>query len=690
MPAIFISYRREDSEDPAGRIYDQLIGHFGDKAVFMDVTGISAGVDFRERINKEIARCDVLFAVIGPNWLTIRYRDGPRRGKPRLEDPADFVRIEIESALGRGIPVVPVLVGGASMPAEKALPGGLKRLAHRNATEVRSGRDFLDDIVRLIRGVEELLSGEGTSNVQADRFSPSITAWMAQLKKKVEMLTADQAQTLHQIRFKNRARITGCAGSGKTLLAAEKAIRLDAAGMRTLVLCHNPNLARHLASLIRNPSIDVCDLATFVHRLAGTAPPPGDRWTAYEEPLENDLERALAAIDKSTAVYEAIIVDEGQDFRDSWWALLDALLQHSHSKTLYIFSDDNQALLPHRSNYPINHEAISMSKNCRNGGNIFEIVRRFHRGAPLVSNFLTAEGVARVTPFDDRDCLARLEEALLDAHKNAGHSQIRVLTNEPTAHSSMINGFEFVRGNERKWRAVVEQDLDRLRSKALRRAQGLRSSSGYRRSEVASKFNIPLGQTVADYLTLPPLSQGIFPNDKDIRAVKQFALKLLPFFSGTKNPNVRFTTNNQELFLIAKSNGGPRHDGERHLARILLYPAGLGHGASIRQPDENRREQWSPGPGRCGPALLRGCLQGARMRCPGAFCQFGDAQPPARDVCRVIASDWLLEHRHQPLGPGQAYQPHRSRPALLVGVTLPNGLSARPTRRDRKWRRGID
>lgn len=153
---VFISYRREDSEAHAGRIYDRMVADYGEKAVFMDIDAIPIGVDFREHLDQAVGKCDVLLAVIGENWLEVCFKDGPKQGQRRLDDPTDIVRIEIVSALDRGIPVIPVLVGKASMPSEANLPDCLKKLAFRNAAEVRSGRDFRDHVSRLIRGIEHL------------------------------------------------------------------------------------------------------------------------------------------------------------------------------------------------------------------------------------------------------------------------------------------------------------------------------------------------------------------------------------------------------------------------------------------------------------------------------------------------------------------------------------------------------
>ncbi len=153
MPKLFISYRRQDSEHITGRIYDRLEDHFGRDAVFMDIDAIPFGVDFRQHLDEAVSQCDILLAVIGEQWLDCQ---GSSPGQRRLDDPADFVRIEIESALKRGIPVIPVLVGKAAMPAGPALPEGLKDLAFRNSAEVRAGRDFRDHVARLIRGIEHL------------------------------------------------------------------------------------------------------------------------------------------------------------------------------------------------------------------------------------------------------------------------------------------------------------------------------------------------------------------------------------------------------------------------------------------------------------------------------------------------------------------------------------------------------
>ncbi len=147
---IFISYRRNDSADVTGRIYDKLLRAFERKQLFKDVDSIPLGVDFLDHLNKKVGECNVLIAIIGPYWVE---SDIPK-GKKRIDDEKDFVRIEIEAALERKIPVIPVLVRGAKMPTSDQLPESLKGLAFRNGIPVRPDPDFHRDMERLIQGIK--------------------------------------------------------------------------------------------------------------------------------------------------------------------------------------------------------------------------------------------------------------------------------------------------------------------------------------------------------------------------------------------------------------------------------------------------------------------------------------------------------------------------------------------------------
>ena len=157
MHKIFISYRRSDTGPTAVRIYDRLRARFGAESIFMDVDSIPLAVDFRDHIAQSVGQCDVMLAIIGPEWLgqssgTMRMGDPARR----IDDPADFVRNEVEAALNRKIPVIPVLIGHTSMPSHADLPPSLAALAFRNAAQVDSWRDFHIHVDRLIQGIEDV------------------------------------------------------------------------------------------------------------------------------------------------------------------------------------------------------------------------------------------------------------------------------------------------------------------------------------------------------------------------------------------------------------------------------------------------------------------------------------------------------------------------------------------------------
>jgi hypothetical protein len=155
MPKIIISYRRADSGVITGRIRDRLAQHYGQDSIFMDIDNIPFGMDFRKNIAEALAKNDLLLAVIGPDWL-----GSAPSGPARVHDPDDPVRIEVETALQRGIPTIPVLVGGANMPKADDLPDTLKSLSFHNAAEVDSGRDFHAHMDRLIRSMDAALKSK--------------------------------------------------------------------------------------------------------------------------------------------------------------------------------------------------------------------------------------------------------------------------------------------------------------------------------------------------------------------------------------------------------------------------------------------------------------------------------------------------------------------------------------------------
>lgn len=162
--SIFISYRREDSQDVTGRIYDRLIQKFNPESIFKDVDTVPMGVDFRKHLEQEVAGCRVLLVIVGRRWAENR----------RLQDKGDFVRIEIEYGLDedRGILVVPVLVGNADMPSTDQLPASLKDFAFRNAIHVRPDPDFHRDMDKLVKSLIDIVG----KDLGKQRHMPEIEA----------------------------------------------------------------------------------------------------------------------------------------------------------------------------------------------------------------------------------------------------------------------------------------------------------------------------------------------------------------------------------------------------------------------------------------------------------------------------------------------------------------------------------
>jgi trehalose/maltose transport system substrate-binding protein len=175
---IFISYRRQETAWPAGRLYDALVEHFSAKQVFKDVDNIEPGEDFVERITAAVESCDVLLALIGEHWLTITNENGQRR----LDNPEDYVRLEIEAALKRKIRVIPILVDDARMPHANELPPTLAPLVRRNAVEINP---LTFDTRRLIAAVDKTLaerkvSDPGTGPEVEQLYDQALAAFWAE------------------------------------------------------------------------------------------------------------------------------------------------------------------------------------------------------------------------------------------------------------------------------------------------------------------------------------------------------------------------------------------------------------------------------------------------------------------------------------------------------------------------------
>jgi hypothetical protein len=168
MPKISISYRRADSEAMTGRIFDRLTAHYGKDAIFRDIDDIPPGIDFRVHINETLLRTHILLAIVGPEWL-----GAAQGGVERIQEESDPVRVEVETALRRRVPIIPILIGNTRMPSSDHLPPSLKDFAFRNAVKVDTGQDFDYHMDRLIRSMDAILGQAPKSPPSGETKIPS-------------------------------------------------------------------------------------------------------------------------------------------------------------------------------------------------------------------------------------------------------------------------------------------------------------------------------------------------------------------------------------------------------------------------------------------------------------------------------------------------------------------------------------
>jgi tetratricopeptide (TPR) repeat protein len=197
MSKIFVSYRRDDAGGYAHAICSQLVHDFSKDRVFMDVDTIEPGVDFVGVIEKAVGECDVLLALIGKGWAGVG-----NDGKSRLDDPGDFVRLEISTALARDIRVIPVLLGGMTMPSRETMPDPLKPLSRRNAIEISHTR-FNYDIELLITVIRKVLdAAEARRKVQEERSRLREETNPAQQEAERRRLEAEAQRKAEEERFR--------------------------------------------------------------------------------------------------------------------------------------------------------------------------------------------------------------------------------------------------------------------------------------------------------------------------------------------------------------------------------------------------------------------------------------------------------------------------------------------------------
>ncbi len=170
---IFISYRRSETAEVAGRIFDRLEGRYGSVNVFKDVDSLAPGIEFKEAMLDQVRRSDVVLILIGRAWANVTTENGRRR----LDDPDDYVRLETEEALRCGKLVIPVVIGNSSMPSAEQLPASLHPLLGKQATNIRPDPDFRRDVDRLIASFDRGAPPPAADDVRVKRFAWLFSPW---------------------------------------------------------------------------------------------------------------------------------------------------------------------------------------------------------------------------------------------------------------------------------------------------------------------------------------------------------------------------------------------------------------------------------------------------------------------------------------------------------------------------------
>lgn len=371
---VFVAYASPDRES-AKRVAASLEPFL---RVFLDVDQLQVGDAWDVELREALDSASIVIVLLSHHTAAAFFE------RDELLRAIDRMRREPEKCA-----VVPVYMDGFS-PTSPSLPYGLRPLQG-----FALGQE--SDLESLGRAVVTCLSNLRPDAIEVPTLSKGIVAHYERIDLEVQQLTSEQYRAIQQLKHLKRVRISGSAGSGKTLVALEKCARLATAGRRVMFLCHNPLLAEFATALVPNAGVYVTDFCGWIE--ATLAENPTGEWSHYFEPTGDQLSRFVQYLEASEEKFDAIVVDEAQDFRDEWWHAVEKALRPDAEATLYLFHDNKQSLLPRRGNYPITEPRIDLSRNCRNAGRVYELMRYFDTNAPEAEKRLSGLGQVSFTSF---------------------------------------------------------------------------------------------------------------------------------------------------------------------------------------------------------------------------------------------------------------------------------------------------
>jgi hypothetical protein len=357
---------------------------------------------------------------------------------------------------------------------------------------------------------EEHIQRLETVFCQSQKFSSPQEQYFRDLNQIIDRLTEEQVLLLDFIQRHRKAAISGCAGSGKTLLAVEKAIRLDREGFRVLFLCHNPILAQDIRGRLQGANITVSALKPLIDSIIDSSIQSriflphrkhifSKAWSQYQVPSDEEIDFTLDELLREPERFDAVIVDEGQDFEHKWFDLVEACLTDLENGILYVFYDDNQLLFSSDlvKRYSEYLAPFTLSRNCRNAGNVYEVFKPMNPTAPQVAPQLAGKGVVKEWIYAKEDEIyPKMGEALAMAEQYSPLlKDIVVISGEnTTSQNSKFAGFVFDSPNLLKLNAPARLDWQKG----------------------VMKYLYPLG------FTEDRLSDASMPTAQDVRMVNAF------------------------------------------------------------------------------------------------------------------------------------------------------------------------
>lgn len=401
---------RPGGQGPREGETDLLIAHPVHGLLAVEVKGGRVSLDYRTQTFLSVDKHDVAHAIRNPF-------DQARRGKfallEKLKESPGWKKLDIgRFPLGYAVFVPSVGDGdrlrGPDAPAE--IIGDRGDLADLNAWVERAFGYWAGE-----GGQNQSIGSRGIDAVihlfaRTVSTRPLLSARLAEEEHARLSLTVRQASILDMLRRQRRVMIAGGAGTGKTLIAREKAVRLASEGMRTLLLCYNRGLADHLRE--QCTGIECLDVATFhqvCHRWIAQAKAKLGRDFLSEarvdlpggHEFDQQMPLALAmAVDATGPTYDAIVIDEAQDFGDEYWLPIEMLLTHPDVSMLYVFLDENQDIYRRSANIPIPGEPMVLDRNCRNTDAIHAAAYKHYRGAEVQAPGIRGVGIERLLAPD--------------------------------------------------------------------------------------------------------------------------------------------------------------------------------------------------------------------------------------------------------------------------------------------------